>query len=168
VRRYAYVGPEEVRAAAAGKPPGDLVLRADDVRAWARRTDQVTNEEGLVRATWVVDAAGDLRIADYGTEHVACAAGGPVLGAGVAWFEIAQLSVTVIRIDNQSTGFCPEPSCWTVVEALLDAAGIGRPRRLSRALVFRRCPGCGQRNIVKDEHYRCAVCDAELPAEWNF
>lgn len=167
MRRYAYVGPPEVLAAAAGKEPGDLVLRAHDVRAWALRTDQVANEEGLIRATYTIDAQWALRVADYGGEHVACAGGGPVLAAGVAWFEVAPLSVTVVRIDNHSTGFCPEPTCWRAVARVLDAAGIGRPDAFTKELVFRRC-ACGQRNVVHDDHWVCAVCDAELPRDWNF
>jgi hypothetical protein len=167
VRRYEYVGPPEVKGAAEGKEPGDLVLRANDVRAWALRTDQRPDGEGLIRATYTIGAEGDLRVADYGCEHVACASGGPVLAAGVAWFEVAPLSVTVVRIDNYSTGFCPEPTCWAAVERVLDAAGIGRPSRFSKALLFRRCR-CGQRNVVKDDHFVCALCDADLPAEWNF
>jgi hypothetical protein len=167
VRRYAYVGPPEVQAASLEKEPGDLVLRANDVRAWALRTDQVCNGEGLIRATYTIDAEWALRVADYGSEHVACAAGGPVYAAGVAWFEVAPLSVTVVRIDNHSTGFCPEPSSWAAVERVLDAAGIGRPGRFTKELVFRRC-ACGQRNVVHDDHWACAVCGAELPREWNF
>lgn len=171
MRRYAYVGPPEHLAAAAGQERGDLVLRAHDVRAWALRTDQAANDEGLIRATYTVADEGDagwaLRVADYGREHVACAGGGPVLAAGVAWFEVAPLSVTVIRIDNHSTGFCPEPGCWPAVAALLDAAGIGRPARFTKELVFRRC-ACGQRNVVHDDHWVCAVCDAALPRDWNF
>lgn len=166
MRRYAYVGPPGTLAASAGKERGDLVLRAHDVRAWALRTDQVPNDEGLIRATYTLDAEWALRVADYGCEHVACAGGGPVLAAGVAWFEVAPLSVTVVRIDNHSTGFCPEPACWPALERVLDAAGIGRPAGFTKALVFRRC-ACGQRNVVHDDHFVCAVCDGPLPAEWN-
>lgn len=34
--------------------------------------------------------------------------------------------------------------------------------------VFRRCPACGQRNIVRDNDFTCALCDHALPAQWNF
>jgi hypothetical protein len=33
---------------------------------------------------------------------------------------------------------------------------------------FRRCDACGQRNIVKDDDFTCAICGGELPATWNF
>jgi hypothetical protein len=34
-------------------------------------------------------------------------------------------------------------------------------------IVFRRCPSCQVINIVHDEHFACAICDATLPGEWN-
>ena len=42
------------------------------------------------------------------------------------------------------------------------------PAGFTHAVVFRRCEACGQRNVVKDDAFVCAVCDADLPAEWNF
>jgi transcription initiation factor TFIIIB Brf1 subunit/transcription initiation factor TFIIB len=33
---------------------------------------------------------------------------------------------------------------------------------------FRRCPACGERNIVKDDWFVCGVCGADLPTVWNF
>jgi len=74
----------------------------------------------------------------------------------------------VERIDNQSTGYCPEPACWSAVGAALEQAGIDHPGRFTTELVFRLCTACGQRNVVRDEWFHCAVCDAELPLTWNF
>ncbi|WP_261994026.1 contact-dependent growth inhibition system immunity protein [Streptomyces sp. t39] len=34
-------------------------------------------------------------------------------------------------------------------------------------MVFRRCEECGTTCVVKDDHYVCAVCDADLPVRWN-
>jgi uncharacterized Zn finger protein (UPF0148 family) len=34
--------------------------------------------------------------------------------------------------------------------------------------VFRRCGACGERNLVKDGDFACAICGAELPRTWNF
>lgn len=168
MRSYHYVGPDELRERNRGKLAGDVVVDAASVIAWATRTRQAPNAEGLVRATYVVVPPGELRVADYGSEHVACAGGGEVLAAGVMWFEVGRRTVRVERVDDQSTGFCPEPDCWDAVAAALDRAGIARPDAFEPALVFRRCPACMQRNIVKDGWFRCAVCDAELPALWNF
>jgi len=35
-------------------------------------------------------------------------------------------------------------------------------------IIFRRCPACGERNIVKDDSFTCGSCGADLPADWNF
>jgi hypothetical protein len=168
MKLYGYVGPEEIRRSSSGKAGGDLIEGPLSVLAWAARTGQEPNLEGLVRSTYVVDEAGRLRVADYGSEHVACALGGRVLAAGVAWFDLTPGSVSVERIDNQSTGYCPEPACWPAVEMALDQAGIAHPGRFTTELTFRLCTACGQRNVVRDEWYQCAVCDAELSPTWNF
>jgi hypothetical protein len=76
--------------------------------------------------------------------------------------------VEVEEISNQSTGFCPEPESWPVVAAALDTLGVRHPGRFTLAVVFRRCPACGERNVVKDGWFACGVCGADLPAEWNF
>jgi putative hydrolase of HD superfamily len=33
--------------------------------------------------------------------------------------------------------------------------------------VFRRCPDCRERNLVKDDDFRCALCGVDLPSRWN-
>jgi hypothetical protein len=33
---------------------------------------------------------------------------------------------------------------------------------------FRRCPQCDERNLVREDDFACAICEAELPAAWNF
>jgi hypothetical protein len=167
-RLYRYVGPEDIRRRSEGKAAGDIVESQQSLRDWARRTRQVSNGEGLIRSTYVVVEHGQLRVADYGSEHVACALGGRVMAAGVAWFAITAWAVSIERIDNQSTGYCPEPTCWPAVRAALDVADIRHPGQFTTELLFRLCPACGQRNVVKDEWYQCAVCDAELPLLWNF
>ncbi|MEJ7598165.1 MAG: hypothetical protein WKG01_09675 [Kofleriaceae bacterium] len=50
----------------------------------------------------------------------------------------------------------------------LDRAGIPRPAVLTHTFEFRRCSSCGERNVIKDADLTCAICDAELPARWNF
>ena len=80
------------------------------------------------------------------SEHVACAAGGPVLSAGEITFDD---ECNVPEISNQSTGFCPEPESWSTVERALDRVGIEHPGGFTIAVVFRLCPKCHERNIVK-------------------
>jgi hypothetical protein len=45
--------------------------------------------------------------------------------------------------------------------------GVVPPPAFTHAVVFRRCPRCGERNLVKEDWFVCVFCDAELPAEWN-
>jgi hypothetical protein len=73
----------------------------------------------------------------------------------------------VVEVTNQSTGFCPEPESWSVVATALDRAGIPQPGCFTQEIIFRRCPFCGQRNIVKDGWFVCGLCGADLPRHWN-
>lgn len=52
--------------------------------------------------------------------------------------------------------------------AALEGIGVPHPGRFTTEAVFRRCPGCGERNIVKDGWFVCGCCGSELPAAWNF
>lgn len=70
-------------------------------------------------------------------------------------------------VTNQFTGYCPQPSGWEHVARALDAVGINHPSELDRAFEFRRCGKCETLNLIKDDSYYCAVCDAPLQAEWN-
>jgi hypothetical protein len=99
---------------------------------------------------------------------VACAGGTPVLSAGEISFERGPAGWEVTSVTNQSTGYCPEPSSWSAVARALDRIGAPHPGRFTSEFVFRRCPQCGERNIVRDGDFTCAICDAELPASWNF
>lgn len=74
----------------------------------------------------------------------------------------------VTEVSNQSTGYCPEPDCWPAVQLALELAGIFHPESWTASFIFRSCPSCGERNLVKDDWYVCALCDAPLPSEWNF
>lgn len=165
MRSYRYVGPESVRERWADQPPGRAVDSAEAVRRWVTETGQRADDDGRFVATFVVDDAGVLRIEDYGYEHVACAGGGAVRAAGVLWFDG---DGAVVAASNQSTGYCPDPDCWPALAGALDRAGIPRPAAFTEAFVFRRCPACGERNLVKDDWYVCGLCDAPLPPEWNF
>ena len=152
MRRYAYVGPADIRAR--GGAPGTPIRSRADLGAFA-------SGEPL---TFVVDTNGVLRVADRRSEHVACAGGGEVLSAG----ELTPAGGAIVDISNQSTGYCPEPESWPAVASALDAAGIAHPGRFTFEVVFRRCTKCRERNLVKDDWFECAMCGSALPREWNF
>src|SRR5262249_34892206 len=98
----------------------------------------------------------------------ACAGGGLVLSAGEMFLVPAAEGLRVEEVSNQSTGYCPEPESWPAGAAALDRIGITHPGRFTQEIVFRRCPACGERSIVKDRWFVCGVCGADLPAAWNF
>ena len=91
-----------------------------------------------------------------------------MLSAGEITFLRHRSGWGVESISNQSTGFCPEPESWEAVTAALDGTGLESPKGWSNEILFRRCPRCGERNIVKDSWFLCDMCDAELPKTWNF
>lgn len=156
MRRYAYVGPAEIRERHAGDSPGVAIRSAAEL---ARMTSDT------IVLTYVVTLDGVLRVADRRSEHVACAGGDPVLAAGEL---TATRDGAVIEASNQSTGYCPKPDCWPALRDALERAGVEHPGRFTREFVFRRCLACGERNLVKDEWFECSLCGAELPERWNF
>jgi hypothetical protein len=164
VRRYAYVGPEQIRAAASAAEAGAVIRSAEDVALWTRAHAKERDRSGIT-ATYIVGEDGWLRLASRRSEHVACASGEPVLAAG----EVTISSDgRVDSISNLSTGYCPEPEAWAAVASALDRARIAHPGHFTDVFTFRRCPACGERNLVKDEQFACALCGAELPRAWNF
>lgn len=50
----------------------------------------------------------------------------------------------------------------------LDRVGVPHPGAFTDAVIFRRCPTCGERNVVRGDDFVCAVCDSALPTRWNF
>jgi hypothetical protein len=165
---YRYVGPAQIATRVADKPAGTPIAVAGEIVHWSRETSQNPDRSGLLAVTFVMDAEGQLLIADRRSEHVACGGGGPVMSAGEIFFSIEGERVEVVEVSNQSTGFCPEPESWPVVAAALDRIGVPHPGHFTTEIVFRRCRGCGERNVVKDHWYVCGVCGSELPPEWNF
>ncbi|MFD0536042.1 hypothetical protein ACFQY7_22155 [Actinomadura luteofluorescens] len=163
-REYRYVGPAEIFEQALPGRRGQAVASHDDLAVWLPGQTAQDAEEPF---TYVVGLDGTLRLAPQRSEHVACAGREPVLGAGEITFAASGGAWTVSEISNQSTGYCPDPSSWTAVAAALDRAGLERPPEFTHPIVFRRCRQCRQRNIVKDDHYVCAVCGGALPAAWN-
>ena len=165
-RHYRYVGPEHVRVAAAGVEPGTAIPSRAELERWSRAHAADAESRG-VPATFIVTEEGVLRLASRRSEHVACAAGQPVLSAGEL-FLAGRQDVHVVEVSNLSTGYCPEPESYAAVAAAFERAGLQHPGRFTAEFVFRRCPACGERNLVKDGFFGCAICDADLPAAWNF
>jgi hypothetical protein len=161
VRRYRYVGPLDVLAAVRPGSEGQAIGSVSDLASWL-------HTHGPAEPfTFVVDLAGVLRLAPRRSEHVACAGGAPVLGAGEITFARDGDGWVVGEISNQSTGYCPDLTSWVAVRHALDRAGLTHPGEFTAPVVFRRCPECHERNLVKDEDFTCALCGAELPARWN-
>lgn len=166
VKRYNYIGPDHIRRAAEAKPPGSPVRKVEDLGRWLRESRQAPDPSGQVIATFVVATDGTLWLADRRSEHVACAAGGQVLSAGEITFDCVN-GLQVVSVTNQSTGYCPEPESWPLVAAALDRIGLAHPDRFTLECVFRVCPSCGERNLVKEGWFVCEICGHELPNNWN-
>ncbi len=165
---YYYVGPPEILEATADQAPGTPVRSKQDVSSWIDSHAQRLDAEGCVTATFTVMQDHELRLADRHSEHVACAGRQPVLAAGEITFFVDGEDVEVYGISNQSTGYCPEPSCWDAVQRSLEQAALPHPNAWTASFNFRLCEHCGQRNIVKEQWFECAVCQEDLPRTWNF
>ncbi len=164
---YRYVGPDAIRQGAECAPAGMRVASASDLVAWIEQTRQSRDAGGLIVATFVVDRYGFLRAADRRSEHVICAGSDDVWSAGEMFFARTPSGLRVVEVSNQSTGYCPEPSSWPWVAAALDQVPLEHPDHFTFACTFRRCPACGQVNLIKDDLFECGVCGAPLPAHWN-
>jgi hypothetical protein len=165
---YQYVGPDSIRLKALGAPGGRAIAVREDLDRWIAETDPSKAHDGRPVATFVVDAEGNLRLADRRSEHVACSGGRSVRSAGEMFFGVAGERVEVEEVSNHSTGFCPEPESWCEVETALNRIGIPHPGRFTTEIQFRRCPACGERTIVKEDWFECQSCGSELPRAWNF
>ncbi|WP_443041023.1 hypothetical protein [Streptomyces sp. B21-102] len=166
-RRYSYVGPPELRRAVVDGCGGRVVRSAADLDGGTGRDGGSAAEDGGEPFTYVVGLDGLLRLAPRRSEHVACAEGQDVLGAGEISFRRTPGGPQVHEVSNQSTGYCPDPDSWPAVAAALDRAGIARPDGFTHALVFRRCEECGEHNVVREGVFVCVFCDEDLPSAWN-
>src|SRR5688572_16337936 len=144
-RLYAYVGPEEIRQRAIRASGGTPIHSFAELQRWLR-SPVPEDGEGLLGATYVVSIEGVLVLADRRSEHVACASGQPVLAAGELFFRMDE-TPRVEAVSNLSTGYCPEAECWPSVAAALDRAGLEHPASFTAEFIFRRCTGCGERNL---------------------
>lgn len=162
--RYRYVGPAELHDQ---RPSAEAVTVGSSVvlDRWLAGRGRAELDEPF---TFVVTHDGSLRLAPRRSEHVALAAGRDVLAAGEMMFTREAGVRRVVEVTNQSTGYCPDPDCWTAVGRALDRLGLKHPGAFTTKLVFRRCPSCGERNIVREGDFTCALCDGVLPVHWNF
>jgi hypothetical protein len=167
VQSYRYVGSKRIAQAIAGQSEGSPIRSAADLERWIQETHQQPDPWGLIVATFVITEDSILRLADRHSEHVACAGGRAVRSAGEMGLAFGRNGWGVHEVSNQSTGYCPEPSSWPAVAEALEAIPLPHPACFTQAYLFRRCPACHQLNLIKDEVYACAVCDGELPTEWN-
>ncbi|MEV0903117.1 hypothetical protein [Actinoplanes sp. NPDC049802] len=162
-RRFSYVGPAEILDEA-GTVEAVTVRSATLLADWLAGSGSADLGEPF---TFVVTLDGDLKLAPRRSEHVALAAGRDVLAAGEMLFVRDVSGWRVLEVTNQSTGYCPDPDCWPAVRESLDRLGTAHPGDFTDKVVFRRCPSCRERNIVRDGDFTCALCDSELPARWN-
>jgi hypothetical protein len=165
LRHYSYVGPEHLKRLVSS--PSTSITTPDELQN-ALESLHIDAREEENTATFVIDLQGHLRLAYRHSEHVCCAGGEDVLSAGEITFGVSRENIAIKWITNQSTGYCPEPESWLAVERSLRQLNVNTPNEFSMAFVFRRCEACSQINVVKDSHFECAVCGAELPRKWNF
>lgn len=167
IRLYRYVGPADLLRGTVAQAGGTRIATIADLDAWVRETVPAPGATGLFAATFVIDAAGNLRLAARHSEHVACAEARPVRSAGEMFFLRRGAEWEVAELSNQSTGYCPEPESWPHVRRALTSIPLAHPGGFTYACLFRRCPRCDQLNIIKDMLYECGACGAPLPTRWN-
>lgn len=143
------------------------VTQAADVQHWQTVTAPEKEFDGTYAATFIIDLDGHLWIADRRSEHVACARAAAVLAAGEMFFEIRYQKVIILRVTNQSTGYCPEPDSWEAVAFALKHTDIPHPASYDDPFEFRLCTTCRNICLIKDADFTCPICQAPLPETWN-
>ncbi|GGP05414.1 hypothetical protein LDL08_06365 [Nonomuraea glycinis] len=161
---YRYVGPAELKAAVRPGSGGCRIGSATDFDSWVAERSAAELVEPF---TFVVGADGVLWLAPRQSEHVACAGGRSVLSAGEISFAPEADRWVVREVTNQSTGYCPDVSSWSSVVQALDCVGLGHPSGFTHEVIFRRCPGCQEHNIVRESDFVCVFCGSDLPEQWN-
>ncbi|MEU5534450.1 hypothetical protein [Streptomyces sp. NPDC020362] len=163
-RSYGYVGPEDVRDAVGPDDGGAGIRTSADFANWVAAQAAGELAEPF---TFVVGMDGVLRLAPRRSEHVACAGADRVLSAGEMSFRADGGRWRVDEVSNQSTGYCPDTTSWVAVAEALGQAGLDHPDFFTHEVIFRRCPGCQEHNMVRESHFVCVFCDTDLPAHWN-
>ena len=161
---YEYIGPAELARLVSPERIGRAIESPADLAAWIADRSPAESDEPF---TFVIDFQQHLRLAARRSEHVVCAGGGRVLGAGEIGFEHGGDRWVVRYISNQSTGYCPDLDSWVAVAAALDRIGLAHPAGFTQQVIFRRCPECAEVNMVREEFFVCAFCENDLPTEWN-
>ncbi|MER6533597.1 hypothetical protein ABT215_07215 [Streptomyces sp900105755] len=147
-----------------GGGPGTRIASVADFESWAARQSPAELAEPF---TYVVGADGLLCLAPRRSEHVACAGGAAVLGAGEITFVREAGQWAASEVGNQSTGYCPDVTSWPAVARALDGIPLRRPAAFTHEVVFRRCPACAEHNIVREGDFVCVFCGSDLPKAWN-
>lgn len=168
MKQYKYVGSRDLLETLPNSSNRLEVSKVDDMLQWLNENPQPREYDNSIVLTFIIALNGKLWINERRSEHVLCANKADVLSAGEITFMPENGELIVSEVTNQSTGYCPEPESWVAVENALNTLGISHPEFFTSAYLFRRCENCHSTNIVKDEWFYCAVCDAELPQEWNF
>jgi len=168
VKHYQYVGPKHLEDLADSESLRQHIQTQEDFHKWFKESKQAWNAQDELTVTFIVDVEHQLWIADRHSEHIACARGKPVLSAGEMTFIREKDEIEILRITNQSTGYCPEPASWKHVEQALRSIDFYAPSDFEVSFIFRKCHKCDVINIVKEELFECAVCQRALNAEWNF
>ena len=163
-RHYHYVGPAEMVDLPAS-PAAVIVDSPTELANWLAAHGRDGIDEPF---TFVIALDRRLRLAPRRSEHTALAGGHEVLAAGEMTFARADAGWHVVAATNQSTGYCPDSDSWPPVGAALDHLDIAHPGGFTEKITFRLCPSCGERNIVRDDNFVCALCDSDLPTSWNF
>jgi hypothetical protein len=160
---YRYVGPAVLAEHAR---PGLGVITVTSARVLARWLAARPADELSEPFTFVVSLDGQLRLAARRSEHVDCAAGRRCWPP-VRCFFAGRGRVVRHRDQQPAAGYCPDPDSWLALARTLDLLGLAHPGGFTHTVIFRRCPACGQLNIVRDGDFDCAVCDSPLPAQRN-
>ncbi len=166
-RMYQYIGPVELSQMPHPLPIRHQIRHPADLYAWIELQPASSPKHEQLTATFIIDQAAQLWLADQRSEHVACARGAAVLAAGEISFVLEAKQLALCALTNQSTGYCPEPASWAVVQQVLDRIGLPHAGGWATSYDFRRCPGCGMLNLIKEHWFFCAVCDQQLPLKWN-
>jgi len=165
---YKYVGPNEIKVASLQQAKRFRIQSVSSLTSCIQSLSLSGRSNNPLVCTFTIDTHGELWLADRRSEHVACAGGENVLAAGEITFYQVGNGFEVTEVTNQSTGYCPQPSSWSVVAGVLDRMKIQRPLEFTTSFEFRRCEQCASINLIKESLYSCDVCGEKLSFSWNF
>ncbi len=160
MKAYPYIGPPERRELGDLPCARQCVVNARNILDWIGQTHPKQHITHTITATFIVDIAGYLWIADRHYEHVACAQGQSVLSAGEITFA-QEDGLEITALSNQSTGYCPHVKTWPAVARALSRAQLTFPATWTLACTFARCTQCHTLHLIKHESWICAVCNAD-------